>query len=326
MRAVHCVHNGEPRDLRVVDIPEPTPGPGEVLVAVEAAGLGYADGLQIRGGYQVKRPLPFIPGGELAGRVIAAGPDIDGVWVGRSILGMARAGSLAERVAMPVSVCTVRPAKLSAEAAAGMIVNYGTAQRGMEVIGEVQTGETVLILGAAGGVGLAGIDVAKALGATVIAAASSAKKLVVCAAQGADMGVDYSQPDWRKSVEAALGGKPLNVAYDPVGGPYSEIAFRCLAPGGRLLVVGFASGEIPRIPLNLPLLKRASIVGVDWGGHHRAHPEARSPEMARLMEWVEAGKIHPQATAVYPLEEAGHVLQALLEHRNVGKPVIQIGS
>jgi NADPH2:quinone reductase len=324
MRAVHCVAYGEPKHLVVVDLPEPTPGPGEVLVAVEAAGLGYADALNVRGAYQVKRAVPFVPGGEMAGVVVAVGPHVGVSWMGSPVLGMAPKGSLAERIVMPVASCVPRPQILSADAAAGMIVNYGTALHGFDYRGQVKAGETVLILGASGGVGLSGIDMAKALGATVIAAASSPEKLKVCAAHGADHVLDYSQPEWRKVLEAILAGRPLNVVYDPVGGPFSEIAFRCLAPGGRLLVIGFAAGEIPRIPLNLPLLKRASIVGVAWGEHHRANPGELPGELRRLVDLVVAGKLHPEATSTYPLEEAGEVLQALLDRRSIGKPVIRV--
>ncbi len=325
MRAMHCVEYGEPKNLALVEIPEPAAGPSEVLVAVEAAGLGYADALNVRGAYQVKRPLPFIPGGEMAGRVVALGAGVPAEWLGRRILAIAPRGSLAERTAVPVALCTPLPDKLSADAAAGCLVNYCTAIYGLEERGQVQPGETVLVLGAAGGVGLAGIDVAKALGATVAAAASSPEKLKACVAMGADLTVDYSQPDWRKALEAVLHKRVLNVVYDPVGGPYSETAFRCLAPGGRLLVVGFAAGEIPRIPLNLPLLKRSSIVGVDWGGSRRGGPPEPPPQLKRLIEWVNAGKVHPQANATYPLEQAGQVLQDMLARKTVGKPVIRVG-
>jgi NADPH2:quinone reductase len=326
MRAIHCVVYGEPKQLVLVDVPEPVPRPEEVLVAVEAAGLGYADALRARGAYQVKAPLPYVPGGEMAGRVVGLGPGVAAEWQGRAVLGIAPRGALAERTAVPVAALVQRPERLGAEAAAGMIVNYGTAVHGLEERGCLRAGEIVLILGASGGVGLAAIDLAKALGATVIAAASSAAKLAACSARGADHTVDYSQPEWRKALEAVLAGRPLTLVYDPVGGAYSETAFRCLAPGGRLLVVGFAAGEIPRIPLNLPLLKRASIVGVDWGGHQRANPGAAQAELRRLIELVEAGTIHPAATTVYPLENTGEVLQSIVERRNLGKAVIRVAS
>lgn len=324
MRAIHCVQYGEPKNLVLVAQDEPKPAPGEVLVAVDAAGLGYADALSVRGAYQIKRPLPFIPGGEMAGRVVGLGEGVPREWLARRVMALSPRGSLAERIALPAVLCTPIPAMLSAEAAAGCIVNYCTALYALETCGQVRAGETVLVLGAAGGVGLAALDVARALGAKVAAAASSPEKLKECATLGADWTVDYSRPDWRKALEAALEKRPLNVMVDPVGGPYSETAFRCLAPGGRHLVIGFAAGEIPRIPLNLPLLKRASIVGVDWGGSHRSGPPKPPPEMERLIALVTAGKIHPAVQATFPLEEAGNALQAMLERRGIGKAVIRL--
>lgn len=325
MRAMHCVEYGDPRHLVLVDLPEPEAAPGEVVVSVESAGLGYADALNVKGLYQVKRPLPFIPGGEMAGRVVALGGNVSAEWLGKRVLAVATRGSLCLRTALPASLCTEMPDRLTADAAASCLVNYCTAIYGLEERGQLRAGETVLVLGAAGGVGLAAIDVAKALGATVVAAASSPEKLRACIAMGADLTVDYSQPEWRKALEAVLDKRPLHVVYDPVGGPYSETAFRCLSPGGRLLVVGFASGEIPRIALNLPLLKRAAIVGVDWGGSRRGGPPEAPPQLKRLIEWVNIDRIHPQPTATYPLEQAGFVLQAMLERETIGKSVIRVG-
>ena len=324
MRAMHCIRYGEPQDLVLVEVPDPEAGPGEVLVEIEAAGLGFADALSVRGAYQVKRPVPFIPGGEMAGRVIALGAGVPADWLGRRVMAISPRGALAEQAALPVVLCTPIPAALGFEAAASCIVNYGTALYALETRGEVRGGEIVLVLGAAGGVGLAAIDVAKALGASVAAAASSPEKLRLCAEAGADWTIDYSRSEWRKDLEAQLAGRPLHVVVDSVGGPFSEIAFRCLAPGGRLLVVGFAAGEIPRIPLNLPLLKRSSIVGVDWGGSFRHLPPQAPPQMPRLVELVAAGKIHPAAQAAFPLAESGHVLQRMLARQALGKAVIRV--
>jgi len=184
----------------------------------------------------------------------------------------------------------------------------------------------VLVLGAAGGVGMAAIDVARSLGARVIAAASSPEKRAAALERGAAAAIDYTAPDWRASLATASGRKDVDVVYDPVGGEHSETAFRCLAPGGRHLVVGFAAGTIPRVPLNLALLKRASIVGVDWGGHIRAHPGANAPLLETLVGWVQAGRIDPQPTTTVPFEQAPDVLQALLDRRSVGKPVVSFGS
>jgi NADPH2:quinone reductase len=305
-------------------MPEPSPGPGELLVAVEAVGLGYVDALRVRGRYQIKQPLPFIAGGEVAGCVTGVGSGVDQAWIGKRVMGWGLHGGLAERACVKATASTEIPANLSAEAASGFVVSYCTALYGLDVYGRLQSGETVLVLGAGGGVGLAAIDVAKMLGARVIAAASATAKLNAARAMGADQLVDYSKSDWRRSAEAAAGDLGINVVWDPVGGPYSETAFRCLRPGGRHLVVGFANGEIPRIPLNLPLLKRSSIVGVDWGGYRSADVDASADVLRRAADYVAAGRLHPPASSVHPLEDSPRVLQDLLDRRSIGKPVIRI--
>lgn len=326
MRAVRCVNYGEPRDLKLETLAEPVPGPGEVLVAVEAAGLGYVDALFVRGTYQVKLPLPFIPGSEIAGTIEAVGEGLLGDLIGNRIMALSPKGALAEKLVLPAAILSTIPEGMSAEAAAGFLVSYCTALYAFENCGKLQPGETVLVLGAAGGVGMAAIDVARAMRARVIAAASTAEKRAAARAHGADMVLDYSAPDWRKALDALVEKRGVDLVYDPVGGAYSETAFRCLAPGGRHLVVGFANGEIPKLPLNLALLKRASLVGVDWGGEIRAHPEANVPLMRTLTGWIEHGKIHPEPTSTYPLEEAGAVLQRLLERKSIGKPVIRVSA
>lgn len=326
MRAIRCVNYGEPSGLYVENIDEPVPGPGQVLLAVEAAGLGFVDALLVRGTYQVKMPLPFVPGSEVAGVIEAVGEGVSGDLIGKRVMALSNRGALAEKVALPAILCTAVPDNMSSEAAAGFLVSYCTALYGLQTCGHLQAGETVLVLGAAGGVGMAAIDVAKAMGARVIAAASTVEKRDAAKAHGADMVVDYSQPEWRKALDALVEKRGINVVYDPVGGAYSETAFRCLAPGGRHLVVGFANGEIPKLPLNLALLKRASLVGVDWGGEIRAKPEVNGPLLHQLTDWVVAGKIHPEPTASFPLAEAGDVLQRLLTRNMIGKPVIRVNA
>ena len=322
MRVIRCVNYGEPRDLAVAEMPDPVPGPGEALLAVEAAGLGYVDALFVRGTYQVKLPLPFVPGSEVAGRVIAVGEGVADNLVGRRVMALSNRGALAEKLALPAAMLSPVPEGMSAEAAAGFIVSYCTALYGLETCGHLRAGETLLVLGAAGGVGMAAIDVARAMGARVVAAASTPEKLAAALSHGADMALDYTQADWRKALEALVGKSGLDLVYDPVGGAFSEPAFRSLAPGGRHLVVGFAAGEIPRLPLNLALLKRAALVGVDWGGEIRANPAANLPLMEKLAAWIGEGRLHPEPAAVFPLEKAGEVLQNLLERKSIGKPVI----
>ncbi|MBI1260090.1 MAG: zinc-binding dehydrogenase [Rhizobiales bacterium] len=326
MRATRCVNYGEPSALKVETMEDPVPAPGQVVLSVEAAGLGYVDALLVQGTYQVKMPLPFIPGSEVAGIIEAVGEGVSGDLIGERVMALSPRGALAEKVLLPVEACTTLPDDMSMEAAAGFLISYCTALYGLETCGKLQPGEHVLVLGAAGGVGMAAIDVAKAMDATVIAAASTPDKRDAAKAHGADMVVDYSDTNWRKSLDAMLEKRGVNVVYDPVGGAFSETAFRCLAPGGRHLVVGFAAGEIPKLPLNLALLKRSSLVGVDWGGELRADPGFNGPLLHKLCDWVVDGKIHPEPTASFPLEEAGDVLQRLLTRKMVGKPVIRMGA
>jgi NADPH2:quinone reductase len=325
MKAIRCHEYGAPSSLTLEELPDPAPRAGEVVIETEAAGLGYVDALLVAGRYQVKTPLPFVPGSEVAGRIVALGEGVPEKMMGTRVMALSPRGALAEKLALPALGCILVPANMSAEAAAGFIVSYCTALYGFETCGHLREGETVLVLGAAGGVGMAAIDVAKAMGAKVIAAASTDEKRKAALAAGADVALDYSDPEWRKSLEPLTGRRDLDVVYDPVGGDFSEAAFRSLAPGGRHLVVGFAAGDIPRIPLNLPLLKRASIVGVDWGGEIRANPAANIPLMQKLTEWAAAGKIHPEPAASFPLAEAPDVLQRLLDRQSVGKPVIRFG-
>lgn len=322
MKAIQCLAYGEPKDLFVSDVDEPIVQSDEVVVDVEAAGLGYVDALYVRGGYQVKKPLPFIPGSEIAGLVVAIGENAPSELMGKRVMALSPRGGLAERVAIPVSRCAVLPADFSAEAAASSPLNYCTGIYGLETCGHLQSGETLLVLGASGGVGMAAIDIAKGLGATVAAAASSQEKLAACIKRGADYTVHYTQPDWRNVLKRILGDLNVNVVYDPVGGEWSETAFRCLAPGGRHLVVGFVGGDIPRIPLNLPLLKRSSIVGVDWGGESRANPAVIHPTLQRIVDLFADGKIDPQPSGIYRLDEVPNVLDRILKRENIGKPVI----
>ncbi|HQP66981.1 MAG TPA: NADPH:quinone oxidoreductase family protein [Quisquiliibacterium sp.] len=323
MRAVLCEHYCDPKDLVIRDIPAPAPGEGQVAIDVEAAGLGYADALNVRGGYQLKRPLPFVPGSEVAGRVAAVGAGVDAALVGRRVMALSN-GALAERVVASALQTVVLPDNVPSESAAGCLVTYCTALYGLETCGQLRAGETMLVLGAAGGVGLAAIDVARALGVRVIAAASSAEKIALAVKHGAEFGVDYSQAEWRKALTARNEGHTIDAVYDPVGGPYAETALRCLAPGGRFLVIGFATGEIPRIPLNLTLLKRCSIVGVDWGGHMRAAPGNNRPILERLVSLLASGRLTPTATSVHALDEAPEMLQRLMDRRSLGKPVVRI--
>ncbi|MEQ8269035.1 MAG: NADPH:quinone oxidoreductase family protein [Parvibaculum sp.] len=326
MRAIRCVNYGAPSSLTLEEMADPAPRDGEVVIETEAAGLGYVDALFVAGTYQVKLPLPFIPGSEVAGKVIALGAGAPEDLLGKRVMALSPRGALAEKIALPAASCIPVPPKMSAEAAAGFIVSYCTALYGFETCGHLRSGETVLVLGAAGGVGMAAIDVAKAMGAKVIAAASTDEKRSAAIARGADFAIDYSNPEWRKELEPLTGRRDVDVVYDPVGGDMSEMALRCLAPGGRHLVVGFAAGTIPKIPLNLALLKRCSIVGVDWGGYIRANPADNTPLLKTLTAWIGNGSINPEPAESFPLTEAPAILQRLLDRQSVGKPVIRFGA
>jgi len=324
MRAIVCQEYGAPESLRTTEVDAPEPAAGEVLIRVHATGIGFVDALTVAGLYQVKPPLPFIPGSEFAGVVESVGAKIKHLKVGQRVVAMGSHGGLAELATVSGKSITPIPDKLSFEAAASFMVNYCTALHGLDHCGRLSSGELVLVLGASGGVGMAAIDVAKAMGATVIAAASTREKRDACIKTGADGVVDYLQQDWRQSLKEITDGRDLNVVYDPVGGKYSEPALRSLAPEGRFLVVGFAAGNIPKIPINLPLLKRCSICGVNWGAHMGANPEEAPRVLGQLMSWIEEDRIAPAAGQLYPLEETGKAMMAMLNREAIGKIVIDI--
>ncbi|MGA0595229.1 NADPH:quinone oxidoreductase family protein [Enterovirga sp. CN4-39] len=321
MRALICTAFGDEPSLELADVPAPKPGPNEVLVRVEAVGVGFFDTVLLAGRYQEKPDLPMIPGREFCGIVEAGGRDIDPALVGRRVAGTAFGGCLAEFALAKRGHFAVLPEGTPSTTGAAFLSSYATALYSLESCGHVRPGEVVLVLGAAGTVGEASIDVAKALGATVVAAASTEEKRAHCLRRGADNVIDYTRPDWRRALTAAV-GRPVNIVVDPVGGSLSETAFRSLGPGGRFLVVGFADGEIGRIPLNLPLLKRASIVGVDWGGFMQAEPEANERLLARLVGLLADGLIRPSPTSTRALSEFPDVLAELRRRASIGKPVI----
>jgi NADPH2:quinone reductase len=324
MRAIVCTEYGAPERLQLAERPEPRPDAGEVLIATSAVGLGYVDMLHVAGRYQVKWPLPFVPGSEICGTVVGLGAGVEDLPLGQRIFGFCEHGALAERVLLPRRSCVPAPAGLDDVQTASFPISYGTALYGLRECGRLQPGETVLVLGAGGGVAGAAIDVALAMGAQVIAAAASPAKRELALARGARAAVDYTQADWRESLKTVSGGCGVDLVFDPVGGAFSEAAFRTLAPGGRHLVVGFAAGEIPRLPFNLPLLKRAALIGVDWGGAQRADRSIALPVFRQLIEWIAAGRIRPQAGEVYPLERTGEALGAMLRRESRGKVVITL--
>ena len=321
-RQVICREFGLPENLLIEESNIPSPEKGEVLVKVLAAGVGYVDSLMVQGLYQVKPPLPYYPGSEFAGEVIQVGGAVNNIKSGDLVMGMWR-GAYTDHMTVPSSECTVIPDSLSVEVAGGFYTNYSTALFGLRDCGNLEAGENVLILGASGGVGSSAITVAKAMGANVIAGASSPEKLELASSAGADETILYSKEGWRTELKALLGNESLTMVYDPVGGDLAEPAFRSLAPGGRFLVVGFASGTIPCIPLNLALLKQSSIVGVDWGGAMRSDPSLTPTLQKTLLDWIDSGRLKPAKVSTRPLSEIREALSDQISGRVIGKLVLE---
>ena len=324
MRALCCSSFGPVTSLAVADLPAPVAGERQVLVRVAAAGVNYPDALIVQGKYQVRPALPFVPGMEMAGTVEAVGKGVEGWRPGEPVMATSLTGAFAEACAVDVERVFPRPPALAPEIAAASLVTYGTTLHALEDRAQLRPGETVLVLGAAGGVGTAAIQVAKLLGARVLAAASSAPKLEVCRRAGADETIDYLREDLRARVKELTAGRGVDVVYDPVGGPGSELALRATGWGGRHLVIGFASGEIPRLPLNLPLLNERSIVGVWWGEWAKRDPAASAAAFARLAEWLVAGRLRPTIAERLRLEDVPRALADLLERRVHGKLVVTL--
>lgn len=323
MKAILCKSWGLPETLVVEDLPDVVPGPGQIAIEVQAAGVNFPDVLIIQGKYQFKPELPFTPGSELAGVVRAVGEGVSNFKAGDKVLAFVSQGAFAQQIAVPAQMAMPLPPGLDFDTAAAVTLTYGTSHHAVVDRAQLKAGETMLVLGAAGGVGLAAIEIGKALGARVIAAASSDEKLEVCKAHGADATINYSTQDLREAIKAATDGKGPDVIYDPVGGIYAEPAFRSIAWRGRYLVIGFANGEIPKLPLNLPLLKGASIVGVFWGEFARREPKANAAAMRELMGWMAQGKIRPHISGRYALAETAQALNDMAARKVTGKVVIQ---
>jgi NADPH2:quinone reductase len=326
MKAVMCKAWGLPDTLVVEDLPDPTPGPGQVALEVKAAGVNFPDVLIIQGKYQFKPELPFTPGSELSGVITALGEGVRGFKVGDQVIAFTATGAFAQQIVLPAQALMPMPPGMDFDTAAAITLTYGTSHHAVVDRAALKAGETMLVLGAAGGVGLAAIEIGKALGARVIAAASSDDKLAVCRAHGADATINYSSEDLREAIKAATDGKGPDVIYDPVGGIYAEPAFRSIAWRGRYLVVGFANGEIPKLPLNLTLLKGASLMGVFWGEFAKREPKNNMAAMHQLMIWLAEGKIRPLISGRYRLEETAQALNAMAERKVTGKVVIEPGS
>ncbi|PMS17928.1 NADPH:quinone oxidoreductase [Trinickia dabaoshanensis] len=322
MRAIRCHRYGPPESLVVDTLPDPQPGPGEVVIDVKAASVNFPDVLIIENKYQFKPPLPFTPGSEVAGIVRAIGDGVSNVRIGMPVAAFTRVGGFAEQALAPAGACVPLPGNADFAAAAAFTLAYGTSHHAVVDRGALRAGETMLVLGAAGGVGLAAVEIGKAIGARVIAAASSDEKLAVAREHGADDTIRYDTENLRERVAALTGGRGPDVVFDPVGGSFAEPAFRSIAWRGRYLVVGFAGGDIPKLPLNLPLLKGASIVGVFWGEFATREPARNAQAFEELMRWLREGKLRPHVSARYALEETPRALTDMAQRRVTGKIVI----
>ena len=319
MKAVRVHRHGPPESMTVDEIASPVPAKGQVLVSVHASAVNFPDTLIIENKYQFKPELPFAPGGEVAGTVKSVGEGVTGFAAGDRVIAVCGWGGYAEEVLTTVDKLVRLPQGIDMEAAAALVITYGTSHYALKDRAAIQPGETLLVLGAAGGTGVSAIELGKLMGAKVIAAASSDEKLALCKARGADETINYATEDLRERVQALTGRRGVDVVYDPVGGAYAEPALRSMAWRGRYLVIGFTTGEIPKLPLNLVLLKGCSIVGVFYGGFAQAEPARYDAFMQELVGWLAEGRIAPAITARYPLERAAEALRVVADRRATGK-------
>ncbi len=322
MRAVLCKAFGPPESLVIEEVDSLKPGKGQVVICVKACGVNFPDTLIIQGKYQAKPPFPFTPGSEVAGIVKELGEGVSTTKVGERVMAFIGMNGFAEESIAHEFQIVPMPYNLDFATASAFLLTYGTSHHALKDRAQLQPGETLLILGAAGGVGLAAVELGKIMGAKVIAAASSNEKLEVCNQHGADEVINYSTEDLRDRIKQLTGGKGVDVAFDPIGGNYSEPVLRSMAWEGRFLVIGFAAGDIPRIPLNLPLLKVYSIVGVFWGAFMERDPKHGRENIQELIRWVNEGKLKPHVSATYSLEHVADALNDLMERKVTGKAVL----
>jgi NADPH2:quinone reductase len=322
MKAVLCKAYGPPESLVIAEVESLKPGPGQVVISVKACGVNFPDTLIIEGKYQFKPQMPFSPGGEVAGVVKEIGEGVTGVSVGDRVIAFTGWGGFAEEVLAEARVLVPMPAEMDFVTASAFVMVYGTSHYALKDRARLGRGETLLVLGAAGGVGLAAVELGKAMGARVIAAASSDEKLAICQQHGADECLNYTREDLKERIKQLTGGQGVDVIYDPVGGAYAEPALRGMAWGGRYLVVGFAAGEIPRIPLNLLLLKGCAIVGVFWGSFTTRDPQRGQEHLRELLSWFHEGRLRPHISATYPLERVADALNDLRTRKVTGKAVL----
>ena len=322
MRAMVCQQFGPPESLQNVELPDPVPAKGQLLIDVEACGVNFPDTLIIEGKYQLKPDLPFSPGGEVAGIVSAVGEGVQESWIGQSVIALTYYGGFAEKVLVDEKQLLPRPAGMSGVMAAGFGLVYGTSMHALKQRANLKAGETLLVLGAGGGVGLAAVEIGALMGATVIAAASTDEKLEAARKAGATHLINYSEKPLREALAEIVGKKGVDVVYDPVGGDMFEQALRSTAWNGRVLVVGFAAGDIPKVPVNLVLLKGCSIVGVFWGSFRTQELEADNKNFEQLFDWYAQDKLHPVIGHAMPLAQAAEALRLLMNRSVIGKLVL----
>lgn len=322
MKAVICRTWGDPSTLTIEDVPARAPGAGEVRLRVEACGVNFADTLMIAGQYQVRPPFPFSPGLEIAGEVLEVGAEVAHLKAGDRVMGVCDFGGMAQEATVSAALLLPLPAGMPAETAAAFPIAYGTSHLALDHRGRLLPGETLLVLGAAGGVGLTAVEIGRLMGATVIAAASTPEKLALAERYGAAHQINYTTDNLRDRLKEITGGKGVDVVYDPVGGALFDQALRSLAWEGRLLVVGFASGTIPEVPANLALVKNCAVVGVYWGAYGRQNPQVLMRSLRTLLGWYAEGRLQPHVSAVFPLDEAPDALWALIRRQSTGKVVV----
>ena len=324
MKAVLCKAFGPADTLVVEDVSSPEIKKNEVLLDVHAAGINFPDTLIIEGKYQFKPPFPFSPGGEASGVISAVGEKVSHLKVGDRVMALTGWGSCAEQIAVPAYNILPMPDAMDFTTAAAFSMTYGTAMHALKQRGALQAGETLLVLGASGGVGLAAIEIGKAMGARVIAAASSAEKLEVARQAGADELINYQDEDVRERLKTLTKGQGVDVVIDPVGGDLFETVFRSIAWSGRMLVIGFASGTIPSLPANLPLLKGAAVIGVFWGSFAQRQPQDNVANFQQLFAWFAEGKLKPLVSQTFALEDTAQAINILAARKAVGKLVIKV--
>lgn len=322
MRVAQFSDFGGPKALRLEEIADPSPGPGEILIKVNAVGLNFFDTLVLRDKYQVSPPLPFSPGAEVAGPIEALGEGVSGFRVGQRVVAYVGGNGCREKLVTKVKNVIPVPDEVSDDVAAGLVVTYGTALHALQDRAKLKPGESVAVLGAAGGAGIAAVEIAKLMGARVIAVASSEAKLAFAKAHGADDGINYTDVDLKRKLKELTLPKGVDVLYDCVGGSSAEPSLRAMAWEGRYLVLGFASGEIPRIPLNLVLLKGCAIIGVFWTSFVERSPERHRANTAQLLDWCKDGKISPHIHATFKLAETADALLEIEGRKVTGKVIV----